>query len=112
MNYAYSGRRGAWEVEHSKPRVKGGSDYHRNLYPACISCNCEKGTATTKTARSWHGRKRAPLSKEKKKETQTSNTAIGEFIGGIIGLFIAPWVGLAGLFIGSSVGYNINPDKR
>jgi hypothetical protein len=111
VNYARPGRRGAWEVEHSNPKAKGGTDYFRNLFPACIDCNRVKGTATTRTARARHGRRRAPLSKEKQKEARFSNAIVGGFIGGILGLFIAPWVGVVGVLIGSTVGHNINPDK-
>ncbi|KXB05573.1 hypothetical protein AKJ50_00570 [candidate division MSBL1 archaeon SCGC-AAA382A13] len=34
---------GRWEVDHSKPKAKGGTDHLNNLYPACISCNRSKG---------------------------------------------------------------------
>src|SRR5260221_9354111 len=53
---------GGWEVEHSIARSNGGTDRLNNLFPAHITCNREKGTKTTRTARSWHGRTRAPLS--------------------------------------------------
>ena len=42
-NYGKVGNRGAWEIDHSKPKSKGGSDYRRNLVPACVSCNRDKG---------------------------------------------------------------------
>ena len=42
-NYGKVGIRGAWEIDHSRPKSKGGSDYLRNLVPACISCNRDKG---------------------------------------------------------------------
>ena len=45
INYGNFGKRGAWEVDHSKPRVKGGTDHPNNLYPACISCNRSKGSS-------------------------------------------------------------------
>ena len=32
-----------WEVDHVKPRSRGGSDDLKNLVPACISCNRQKG---------------------------------------------------------------------
>ena len=35
--------RGAWEVAHSKPKSKGGTDNLNNLFPDHISCNREKG---------------------------------------------------------------------
>ncbi len=34
---------GRWEVDHSKPQAKGGTDHLNNLYPACPSCNRSKG---------------------------------------------------------------------
>src|SRR5438067_13481337 len=64
-NYADPARRGAWEVEHSNPRCKGGSDRLCNLYAAHITCNRQKSAFTTRTARRWNDRTRAPLSKVK-----------------------------------------------
>ena len=45
-NYGRVGERGAWEVEHSIPISRGGTNYFRNLWPACVDCNMEKGTRT------------------------------------------------------------------
>jgi len=45
-NYGKVDKRGAWEVDHSKPKSKGGSDYSRNLFPACIKCNRDKSNKT------------------------------------------------------------------
>jgi 5-methylcytosine-specific restriction endonuclease McrA len=42
-NYGCCGRKGAWEVDHSNPVSKGGTDYFRNLVPACVECNRSKG---------------------------------------------------------------------
>jgi len=42
-NYGRYGRKGAWEVDHSNPISKGGTDYFRNLVPACVECNRSKG---------------------------------------------------------------------
>jgi len=53
-NYHRLGRTGAWEVDHSVPVAKGGTDHLNNLFPACIACNREKGTVTSRTARNWH----------------------------------------------------------
>lgn len=72
-NYALCGRKGAWEAEHSIPRSNGGSDHLNNLYAAHIYCNREKGTVTTRTARRWNGRTKAPLSKERKNRVRVRN---------------------------------------
>lgn len=45
-NYGQGARRGAWVVDHSVPLSRGGTDYFRNLWPACIECNLDKGTLT------------------------------------------------------------------
>ena len=88
-NYNRSGRRGAWHVDHSKALAKGGSNYLRNLKPACIDCNREKGTMTIRTAHGWHGYKRAPLSREKKEEIRRRNTGIGIGGGALAGGLLA-----------------------
>lgn len=41
-NYGKNGERGSWHVDHSNPKSKGGSNYLRNLVPACINCNLDK----------------------------------------------------------------------
>lgn len=38
-NYGNLGSRGAWEVDHSIPKAKGGTDNLNNLFPAHTSCN-------------------------------------------------------------------------
>lgn len=63
INYGKPGRQGAWEVDHSKPRAKGGSDHGNNLYAAHIRCSREKQTASTRSVRSQNGLSRAPASK-------------------------------------------------
>ncbi|MGB2581030.1 MAG: HNH endonuclease signature motif containing protein [Thermoplasmata archaeon] len=51
VNYGLMGGRGAWEVDHSNPRSRGGTDYMRNLVPACIPCNRDKSDRTGKSYR-------------------------------------------------------------
>jgi hypothetical protein len=53
-NYGRLGERGAWEVDHSVPTSRGGTDYLRNLVPACIDCNRQKGTRMGKSVRAAH----------------------------------------------------------
>jgi len=48
-NYGRRGEKGAWHVDHANPRAKGGSDYFRNLEPACIDCNQEKSDRTAQS---------------------------------------------------------------
>ncbi|SRR5713226_9558272 len=110
-NYGRSGEKGAWHVEHSVPRAKGGTDHGNNLYPACISCNLEKDTFATKTARGWNGRSRAPLSREKRKQARVNNAVAGGVIGGIVGAAVFGPVGAAiGAGVGAKIGHGIKPD--
>jgi 5-methylcytosine-specific restriction endonuclease McrA len=109
-NYATPGRKGAWEVEHSRPRAAGGSDRLNNLYAACIGCNRDKGTVTTRTARAWNGRKRAPLSRTRRAEAKKENAVLGGVVGGPLGALAGPWGAAAGAAAGAYVGSQVEPD--
>lgn len=99
-NYGAFGARGAWEVEHSRAQVLGGSSHGNNLRPACISCNRSKGAANTRSARAQHGLSRSPLSKAAKRKIKRGNTVFAAAIGAMIG---APG-GPIGLAIGGAAG--------
>lgn len=43
-----AGARGAWEVDPSKSRARGGTNYLRNLMPSCIPCNRAKGEQSSR----------------------------------------------------------------
>lgn len=57
------GERGAWEVDHSVPKSRGGTDYLRNLVPACIDCNRLKGTRLGNSVRASVGTSRGGQSR-------------------------------------------------
>ncbi len=61
-NYGLFGARSAWEVEHSNPKSRGGTNHLNNLYAACIPCNRSKNNLSTRTARAAYGNRKAPLS--------------------------------------------------
>jgi hypothetical protein len=104
VNYGKRGRKGAWQVEHSRPRAKGGTDHPNNLYAACISCNRDKWITATRTARSWHGRKKAPLSKVRKQEAQARNTLTAAAIGLLLGAPGGPVGMISGAALGGAIG--------
>lgn len=110
-NYGKPRSRGAWEVEHSKPQAMRGTSRLNNLYPACISCNREKGTRTTRTARAWHGRKKAPLPRGRRKQAKARNALFGGAVGGILGSVLGPWGAAVGTALGARLAYKKNPDK-
>ena len=110
-NYAAHGANGSWEVEHSKPKSKGGTDNLNNLFAAHIRCNREKGTLHTRTARSYYGNSRAPLSKNKKQNIKAENTTAGVIIGGLIGSLFGPGGTIIGAGIGAAIGNESSPKK-
>lgn len=65
-----------WEVEHSVPKLFGGTDHLNNLFVGCKSCNRSKQAYSTKSTRRLNGMKKAPLSRKKKQE-QTENRILG-----------------------------------
>ena len=114
VNHGNPNGKGTWEVDHSVPRAKGGSDYLRNLYPSCIKCNREKSTAASRTARAWHGRTRASLSKEKREQIKQQNALLGAGILGTIGAIVASSTGaglIVGVIIGGILGFSIDSDE-
>ncbi len=44
----YCGCDGKMTIEHRIPLSRGGTHYPANIVPACLSCNCSKGTKTEK----------------------------------------------------------------
>lgn len=110
-NHGVHGAKGSWHIEHSVARAKGGSDHMNILFAACISCNIDKGTRHTKTARSQYGNSRAPYSKAKKKKIRSNNTAAGTIIGGALGSVFGPVGTMVGAGIGAAIGNSSSPKK-
>ncbi len=110
-NYGALGARAAWEVEHSIPQAKGGTDHLNNLYPACIPCNRSKGSSSTVSARSKHGKSRAPLSGDKREKARTGNAFAGGTLGAMIGSVGGPVGAFIGACLGASLGHSQDPDK-
>ncbi len=69
-NHGDHREKGAWEVDHSVPKAKGGTDHGNNLVPACTTCNRSKQDRATRTARAWSGETKRPPSREKRREDQ------------------------------------------
>ncbi|HVV82860.1 MAG TPA: HNH endonuclease [Kofleriaceae bacterium] len=113
-NYGVFGARGAWEVEHSVPRARGGTDRLNNLYAACIPCNRSKRDGSTRTARGRHGRLSAPLSASRKRAERRKSAICGAIIGGVgARLFGAtPEQALAVAAASAYVGHKREPDRQ
>jgi 5-methylcytosine-specific restriction endonuclease McrA len=109
-NYSVLGARGSWEIEHSVARVRGGTDRLSNLYAACIRCNRQKQHLTTRTARRWHGRTRAPLSVSKRKTARTEAGWTGAALGFLLAAPFGGAAALVGPLIGGYLGHRRNPD--
>lgn len=109
-NYGIVGSRGAWEVDHSVARARGGTDHGNNLYACCIPCNRAKGTLNSRRIRKENGKKRVPLSSLKRSEARVSNAAGGAILGGIVGSIMGPIGAIVGAAFGAKVGMSQNPD--
>ena len=110
-NYGLNGAKGAWHIDHSIPRAKGGSDHLNNLYPACIPCNLYKKDSSNSTIRRVHGNKRAPFSKNKLERIKSENTAKGIVAGASIGLLLGPGGAFIGGLVGGIIGNDTSPKK-
>lgn len=98
-NYGRCGERGAWEVDHSKPRANGGTDHRNNLFPACISCNRSKQHGSSRAVRAANGVRGVPMSEAQIADARADN-ALG---GGLIGLGLGFLFGGGPLIVGLSV---------
>lgn len=108
-NYACHGSRGAWEVDHSRARARGGSDYQRNLRPACISCNRSKQASCSRSTRRTNGMSRSPLSHSKRRQARAENTILGLVGGGLAGAAFGPGGALVGAVAGAICGESTRP---
>jgi hypothetical protein len=109
-NYGRPGARGAWEVEHSVPRVRGGTDRMNNLYAAHVDCNRAKQARSTRSARAPYGRTRAPMSTSAIARARRRNAGLGGVLAGVAGgLAFGPPGLLLGVVLGGVVGYQSDP---
>ncbi len=110
-NYGRFGSRGAWEVEHSVPLSRRGTNRLNNLFAAHISCNRSKRAWSSRAARAQYGRSRAPYCKGKKEQIRRDNILKGSFIGGVLGSVAGPWGSAAGAFIGARIAGERDPNE-
>lgn len=103
-NYGKFGLAGAWEIDHSVARERGGTDHLNNLFPACISANRRKRAGVTRTARSGYGLKRAPISSLRQEKVKENNTLAGLAVGATCGTVFGPLGIGIGAFVGALVG--------
>jgi 5-methylcytosine-specific restriction endonuclease McrA len=76
-----------WHVDHSKAKVKGGTDHPNNLYPACWECNLRKQTMSARAMRRRNGLTQIPPSRAQKQAE--ADTTFGFAIGiGALGLLL------------------------
>lgn len=76
------GRPRGWQVEHSVPRARGGTNRLNNLYGAHARCNQQKGTRSSRAARAQHGYIRAPMCRAERVQWQmVGGFAIGAGAG-------------------------------
>ena len=111
-NHGKNGRKGAWHADHSVPRSKGGTDHGNNLRAACVPCNLAKSNRTTRTARRWNGKTRAPLSRENWIEKKNENAALRALAGGIAtGLVFGVPGAIIVALVGGVLGDSSNPNE-
>lgn len=92
--------RGAWEVDHSTPISKGGSNHLNNLFPACIPCNRKKGNSNNTVARKPNGVTVAPLSKKAKESKRKKGILTGLAVGVGFGSAFGP----VGMLVCGTIG--------
>lgn len=96
-----------WELDHSNPKARGGSDRRSNLLPAHVACNRSKQDRSTRSVRNENGFSKRPLSKDEQQAARAKNTVaaagLGAVLGGIVGGPPGAWLGGA---VGGFLGHN------
>ena len=108
-SYHRIGSRGAWEIDHSKARAKGGSDHGNNLRAACISCNRSKQALSAQAARRGAGFRRPPLSAEQRRKVKIRAVLGTAGVGAVLGARLA---GLPGFWVGGLIGALFGDDHN
>jgi hypothetical protein len=110
-NYGKHGRRGAWEVDHSRARARGGSERGQNLFPAHTDCNRSKRDGSTRAARARFGMTRVPLSHRRRTEARIVNglggAGLGAMFGGVLFGRAGAWIGAV---VVGALGASTDPD--
>ncbi len=110
--YGVISARSGWEIDHSVPRAKGGTDHPNNLFPAHISCNRSKQDGGTRAARADFGKARAPMSVERRQRAKLWTAVGGALTAGATGFrFAGPPGFLAGVIVGGIIGYEMDPEN-
>jgi 5-methylcytosine-specific restriction endonuclease McrA len=107
-NYGKNSERGAWEVEHSKARARGGTDHLTNLFAACIPCNRSKGSGSSRSARRQHGYDRAPRSAAAQRKKRGENVLGYASVGALVARVV---LGPGGWVVGAIVGGLLGSDE-
>lgn len=110
-NHGVNGARGAWHVDHSVPRSKGGADHLNNYLPAHIRCNLARSNKRNRTARQRFGKTRAPLSAVRKNQLRKRNALIAAAIGTLAFAGTGPIGWLLGTSISALVGHSLQPES-
>ena len=87
-NYGKLRARAPWEVDHSVAQANGGSNYFRNLRPACPPCNRSKGKRRNEVIRRENGVTGLPPSREQRREDARRKKAwwvVGGVTLGVVG---------------------------
>ena len=108
-NYGAIGTPAAWEVDHSNPRARGGTNRRSNLLPACISCNRSKRDRSTRSERAANGRSRKPMSKAEIERARRRQAGVGAAVGAL-GFFVNPLIGVAATGVGALLGAALDPE--
>lgn len=109
QSYGRGGRYG-WEVEHSVPLARGGSENLRNLFPAHGTCNRAKGTSDSRSARKMFGLEKRPLSRAEQDRVRGERAWLGVAIGGLLLAPLGAGAALVGAVTGAAIGHRADPE--
>lgn len=101
-----------WEVDHSRPRSKGGTEHGNNLYPAHKSCNRARQNRLASVIRDQNGLSKPPLSRKQRKKKKKDKALTWGGLAAIAGVLLGgPPGAVAAGAIGAVAGHEQDPDE-
>ena len=94
-NYGKLKVSGGWEVDHSRPLARGGTNHFNNLRPICIRVNRQKQDRPARALRAEYGKSGPPRSRAQEEKSADGWDTFFKVVGGVALTAVAAPLGIA-----------------
>ncbi|MBZ4419051.1 HNH endonuclease signature motif containing protein [Myxococcus sp. RHSTA-1-4] len=94
-NYGKLDVPGGWEVDHSRPLARGGTNHFNNLRPICVRVNRQKQDRSARAMRAEYGKSGPPRSRAQEEKSEDGWNTFFAVLGGVALTAVAAPLGIA-----------------